>query len=81
MKITVYSTATCPYCIQLKQWLDDKSVKYDSYDVATNPIAAQNMMRFTDRDIVPFTTIEYDDGKIKKISGFDTEEFEKALKK
>ncbi len=80
MNITVYSTKTCPYCIQLKNWLDGKSIKYDSYDIGTNPIAAQNMMRLTDQEVVPFTTIERDDGKVEKIVGFDIDEFEKALK-
>lgn len=81
MKITVYSTSTCPYCIQLKDWLDEQSIKYDAYDIETNPIAAQNMMRQTDQEVVPFTTIEYDDGKVEKLIGFNVHEFEAALKK
>lgn len=81
MKITVYSTATCPYCIQLKRWLDERSIKYDSFDVETNPIAAQNMMRLTDQEVVPFSTVELDDGNMEKITGFDTDKFEKLLKK
>lgn len=81
MKITVYSTATCPYCIHLKNWLDQKSVEYDLYDVNTNPIAAQNMMRLAEQDVVPFTTIEFDNGDIEKIVGFDKDKFEKAFKK
>ena len=24
MKVTVYSTTTCPYCVMLHKWLDDK---------------------------------------------------------
>ena len=43
MKVTVYSTTTCPYCVMLKKWLDDKGVEYQEYTVDTNPYAAQMM--------------------------------------
>jgi len=80
MKITIYSTRTCGYCVMLKKWLDDKSVKYTVYNVDENPIAAQNMVRLSGQMGVPFSTIEYDDGKTENILGFDRPKFEKALK-
>jgi len=80
MKITVYSTETCPYCVRLKDWLDKKSIKYDSYDIEHNPVAAQNMYRISKQEYVPFSTIEFDDGKVVNVLGFDKESFEKALK-
>lgn len=80
-KITVYSTRTCPYCIKLKKWLDERSVKYTSYDIDQNPIAAANMARIADEMIVPFSVVELDDGTEQKIIGFDVEKFEKVLKK
>ena len=42
MKITIYSTKTCPYCDMLKSWLLDKGMEFTDYSVDTNPIAAQN---------------------------------------
>jgi len=80
MKITIYSTKTCGYCVMLKKWLDDKSVKYTVYNVDENPIAAQNMVRLSGQMGVPFSTIEYDNGKVESILGFDRPKFEKALK-
>lgn len=80
MKITVYSTKTCPYCVMLKKWLDDKSVEYANYNVDENPIAAQNMVNLSGQMGVPFSTVEYDDGRIEKILGFDRTRFESALK-
>ena len=44
MKITVYSTTTCPYCAMLKKWLDEKHVEYTNYMVDSNPYAAQMMV-------------------------------------
>lgn len=80
MNITIYSTNTCPYCVMLKNWLDDKGVKYTNYMVDDNPIAAQNMVRLSGQMGVPFSTIEYEDGQVEKILGFDRQRFESALK-
>jgi glutaredoxin len=79
MKITVYSTKTCGYCKMLKSWLNDKAVEYTSYNVDENPYAAQIMVNMSGQMSVPFSTIEYDDGSVEKILGFDRPRFELAL--
>lgn len=79
MKITVYSTTTCPYCVMLKNWLDDKNIEYANYNVDQNPIAAQSMISLSGQMGVPFSTVEYGDGQIEKILGFDRPRFEAAL--
>lgn len=81
MKITVYSTKTCAYCKMLKSWLNDKSVEYTNYNVDENPFAAQMMVNLSGQMGVPFSTIEYDDGSVEKILGFDRIRFESALHK
>lgn len=81
MKITVYSTTTCPYCVMLKRWLDDKKVAYTDYMVDENPIAAQSMIQQSGQQSVPFSTIEHNDGTVDKIVGFDRGRFEAALQK
>lgn len=79
MKITVYSTTTCPYCVMLKRWLDDKKIAYTDYLVDQNQFAAQNMVQLSGQMGVPFSTIEHDDGSVDKIIGFDRARFEAAL--
>ena len=80
MKVTVYSTTTCPYCVMLKKWLDDKGVEYQEYTVDTNPYAAQMMaMQSGGERGVPFSTVEHEDGTISKILGIDREKFSQAL--
>lgn len=81
MKITVYSTTTCPYCVMLKSWLESESVEFTNYMVDKNPIAAQNMINLSGQMGVPFSTIEYDDGSVEKILGFDRPKFKAALAK
>jgi glutaredoxin len=63
----------------LKGWLNDKSIEYTDYYVEENPFAAQMMVNLSGQMGVPFATIEYDDGKIEKILGFDRPRFEAAL--
>lgn len=81
MKITVYSTTTCPFCVQLKRWLDQQGVKYEDYLVDQNPYAAQVMIQQSRQMGVPFSTVEHEDGSIDKILGFDREKFAIALSK
>ena len=64
-KIKIYSTATCPYCHALMDWLDGQNIKYEEID-------AENM---EDIDIVPLTVIGD-----TKITGFDRPAIKKALK-
>lgn len=79
MKITVYSTTTCPYCVMLKRWLDDKKIQYTDYLVDKNPYAAQMMVELSGQRGVPFSTIEHEDGSMEKILGFDRASFEDVL--
>lgn len=63
----------------LKRWFDDKSVKYVAYNVDENPIAAQNMVRISGQMSVPFSTVEFDDGRIENVLGFDRKRFDELL--
>lgn len=77
-KITIYSTTTCPYCVMLKRWLDERKIEYTNYMVDQNPIAAQQMVNLSGQMGVPFTTIEKD-GKMQGILGFDVPTFKRVL--
>lgn len=81
MKVTVYSTTTCPYCVMLKKWLKDKGVTFEDYMVDKNPYAAQMMIQQSGQVGVPFSTVEHDDGTVDKILGFDREKFTAVLAK
>jgi arsenate reductase-like glutaredoxin family protein len=66
--------------MMLKGWLNNKSIEYTNYNVDENPLAAQMMVNLSGQMGVPFSTIEYDDGSIEKILGFDRPRFELVLK-
>ena len=63
--IKVYSTATCPYCHALMDWLDSMDVEYEEVD-ATG---------MEDISVVPVTEINGE-----RIVGFDRPAIKKALK-
>ncbi len=77
-KVTVYSTTTCPYCVMLTRWLNDKRIDFTEYKVDLNPIAAQHMISLSGQMGVPFTTIEHD-GETTKILGFDLLKLQTAI--
>ena len=74
VKIKVYSTKTCPWCIKLKEYLKEKKIEYEDIDVGADQKAAEEMVKKSGQMGVPVTDV---DGKI--IIGFDQEEIEKAL--
>ena len=73
-KITVYSTPTCPYCKQLKEYLESKKIAFTAIDVAENADKAQEMIDKSGQMGVPVADI---DGKI--IIGFDKAAIDKEL--
>lgn len=81
MKITIYSTKQCPYCVMLKRWLDEKGAKYTEYMVDENPIAAREMIRLSGQMGVLFSTVEWGNSEMRKILGFDRASFEDVFKK
>ncbi len=76
MAITVYSTPTCPFCKQVKAFLDDKGAEYTDIDVSDDQDKAQEMIRLSGQMGVPVIDI---DGEVTV--GFDRDKLEKMLKK
>ena len=73
-KVTIYSTPTCPYCIQVKEYLKEKSVEYTDYNVADDQDKATEMVEKSGQMGVPVVNI---DGKITV--GFNKAEIDKLL--
>lgn len=80
MEVTVFSTKTCPYCVMVKRWLDEKEIEYTEYRVDQNPHAAQYMVQISGQRGVPLTVVDKDEeDEAKLILGFDTNQLEAAL--
>lgn len=73
-KVTVYSTPTCPYCHQAKDYLKEKGVEFEDINVAEDKAKAKEMIEKSGQMGVP--VLEIGD---TIIIGFDREAIDKAL--
>lgn len=75
-KVKIYTTPTCTYCKQAKEFFKEEGVKFTEIDVTENKEAAKEMVEKSGQMGVPVIVI---DGKV--IVGFDRDEVEGALGK
>ena len=75
MKVTVYSTSTCPYCDKAKDFLNKHKIKFREIDVNKDKNAAIEMIKKSGQNGVPVI-----DAGGKIITGFDEIELKHALK-
>lgn len=72
--IKVYTTATCPWCTKIKNYLSEKGLEYQEIDVGKDSESAREMVALTGQRNVPVTVIN---GEV--IVGFDREALEEQL--
>ena len=75
MSVKFYSTSTCPYCVQLKEFLKENNIEFEDIDVAADQKAAQEMIDKSGQMGVPVADI---DGEI--IIGFNKPKIIELLK-
>lgn len=74
MKVTVYSTPTCPWCKRAKQFFDENNVEYVDFDVSADHEKAEEMIKKSGQMGVP--VIEIGD---QIIVGFDEKTIKELL--
>lgn len=78
--ITVYSTTTCPYCKQLKDYLVSKNIPFTEKLVDMDEAAQKEMANISGGFLgVPFTTIADEGGNTQTVLGFDKGKLEQVL--
>lgn len=73
-KIKVWGTKKCPYCHQLKDFLREKNIDFEDFDVGEDEEGRNEMMEKSGQMGVPVIEI---DGEI--IIGFDKEKISEKL--
>ena len=74
-KVIVYSTPTCPHCINAKKFLTDNNIEFENFDVSSDQTKANEMIQKSGQMGVPVVEIEgeiitgFDKGKISKVLG------------
>ncbi len=74
VNVAVYTTPTCPYCRQVKDFLSRRGVPFAEYDVSVDRVAAQEMMRKSGQMGVPVITVDE-----QVVVGFDRPRLERLL--
>lgn len=72
--VKVYSTPACPWCIRVKQFLKENNVIFEDYNVGSDQLKADEMVKVSGQMGVPVLDIE---GEI--IVGFDKDRIKQAL--
>jgi len=73
--VKVYSTPTCPYCMRAKDYLKQKSVAFENFDVSTDKAKLDEMVSVSGQMGVPVIVV---DNQI--VVGFDRNRLEELLK-
>lgn len=55
--ITVYTTATCPYCVMMTNFLKEQGLPFKEVNVQEDPIAGQRLVEETGQMGVPQTKV------------------------
>jgi len=74
MKVTVYSTPTCPWCHLAKEFLTEHQIPFEEVDVSQDEAKAQEMILKSGQMGVPVIEI---DGQI--VIGFNKPRLEELL--
>ncbi len=74
MKVTIYSTPTCPYCRMAKDYLTKKKIEFEDIDVSQDQAKAEEMVKLSGQMGVPVIV-----ANDKVIVGFDQNEIDKVL--
>lgn len=79
LKVTIYSTNTCPWCKLEKEYLREHQIDFEDILVDENTDAAQKMIDLSGQRGVPFTVVNDDQGHETHILGFDQAKLNQAL--
>lgn len=74
MKVTVYSTTSCPFCHKLRDYLKEKKVDFEDIDVSVDEAKAKEMIEKSGQMGVPVADINS-----TIIVGFDQAKIDEAL--
>lgn len=69
--IRLFIKPGCPWCIEAREWLDARNIKYDTLNVTSDTAARQEMLELTNQTKAPSIDV---DGKI--LADFGADELE-----
>ena len=79
VKVKVYSTENCPWCVKAKDWLKKNKIKFKEIDVAEDEKGREEMIEKSGQMGVPVILVVKDDGSEEVVVGFDQGKLKTAL--
>ena len=76
MKIRLFIKPYCPWCDEAVDWLDERGISYETFDVIADPSAMAEMVRLSDQTLAPVIDV---DGEI--LADFGPDELAKFWEK
>lgn len=74
-KVTIYSTPTCHFCQDAKEFFAENNIEYTNYDVSTDQEKRSEMIDLTGQMGVPVIRIDddiivgFDEDKVRELLG------------
>ncbi len=66
--ISIYTTNTCVYCVQVKKFLEKKGLTYTLINLDETPEKTYELMELTGQLAVPVTVVADDETDIKDVT-------------
>jgi len=77
--VKIYTSPTCTFCHQLKEWLQEKGVEFEEFDVFADEDARDFIVKKSGQMGVPVSLITSEDDSEEVVVGFDTDKFTQIL--
>lgn len=77
--VIVYSTASCQYCWELREYLHAKGVAFVEIDLDSSPDAAKEVQRLTGDQVVPVVVVNKAKSGEDVVIGFNRQKLDTVL--
>ena len=74
-KVEIYTTPSCEFCKQAKEYMKENEINYKDYDVKESAEKRQEMIEISGQMSVPVIVVDED-----MMVGFDAEKLEEMVK-
>ena len=78
-KIAIYSTPTCHFCHDVKEFFKANNLPYDEYDVQVDVARREEMVQKTGKMAVPVISVTNEAGQEDVMVGFDEPKLRQLL--
>lgn len=75
----MYSTASCQYCWELRQYLHAKGIAFVEIDLDVSQDAVREVQRLTGDQVVPVVVVTKPEAREEVVVGFNRQKLDRVL--